>query len=226
RNCCSFSVSAISREAPLRLAFERSPRFAASAAPAAICCFFDLAGMTSSWQPTSGARPKAASVPRKMCTGAEGSGGSTWRNADGSQGEAWVVAYTDFEGKRRIRSFEKKRDADAFHASVAGELRAGLHVPDSQSVTVAEAGRLRLEGCGQPGERHIPPVVGAVKLSRLTVPMVRAFEDKLALDRSLVMVRKARVSLGALLTRRSAGWSGRTWCGRRGRAAAGARTHV
>src|SRR5215831_10221379 len=90
--------STISREAPLRLAFERSPRLAASAAPAAICCFFDLAGMTSSWQPTSGARPKAASVPRKMCTGAEGSGGSTWGNADGSQGEAWDAAYTDFEG--------------------------------------------------------------------------------------------------------------------------------
>ena len=31
----------------------------------------------------------------------------TWRNADGSQGEAWVTAYTDHEGKRRIRSFEK-----------------------------------------------------------------------------------------------------------------------
>jgi hypothetical protein len=28
----------------------------------------------------------------------------TWRNADGSQGEAWVAAYTDHEGKRRIPS--------------------------------------------------------------------------------------------------------------------------
>ncbi len=36
---------AILREAPRRLAFERSPRFAESAAPAAICCFFDFAGM-------------------------------------------------------------------------------------------------------------------------------------------------------------------------------------
>ena len=70
-----------------------------------------------------------------------------WTNGDGSQGEAWIAEYTDFDGKRRIRTFEKKRDADAFHASVAGELRSGLHVPDSQSVTVAEAGRLWLEGC-------------------------------------------------------------------------------
>ena len=71
----------------------------------------------------------------------------TWRNADGSQGEAWVTAYTDHEGKRRIRSFEKRREADAYHASVRTDLRSGIHVPDSQSATVAEAGRLWLEGC-------------------------------------------------------------------------------
>src|SRR6516162_8625720 len=137
----------------------------------------------------------------------------TWRNSDGSQGEAWVAAYTDHKGKRRIRSFEKKHEAVAYHASVSTELRSGLHVPDSQSVTVAEAGRLWLEGGEAAGlerstldyyrqhlKRHIIPLIGAVKLSRLTVPMVRAFEDKLALDRSPTMVRKVRVSLGALLT--------------------------
>jgi len=137
----------------------------------------------------------------------------TWRNSDGSQGEAWVAAYTDHKGKRRIRSFEKKHEAIAYHASVTTELRSGMHVPDSQSITVAEAGRLWLQGCEaaslerttveyyeQHLKRHIIPLIGAVKLSRLTVPMVRAFEDKLALDRSPTMVRKVRVSLGALLT--------------------------
>ena len=120
----------------------------------------------------------------------------TWTNQDGTQGEAWVAAYTDFEGTRRIRTFEKKHEAAAYHASVSGELQSGLHVPDSQSVTVAEAGRLWLQGCEAAGlerstldyyrqhlERHITPLIGSVKLSRLTVPMVR----------------KARVSLGALL---------------------------
>jgi integrase len=85
-------------------------------------------------------------------------------------------------------------------------------VPDSQSVTVAEAGRLWLKSCEADGlerstvdyyeqhlDRHIIPLIGAVKLSRLTLPMVRAFEDKLKLDRSPTMVRKARVSLGMLL---------------------------
>ena len=46
----SFSLieSAICFDAPLRLDLDRSPRFADRAAPAAICCFFDLAGIVSS----------------------------------------------------------------------------------------------------------------------------------------------------------------------------------
>jgi integrase len=137
----------------------------------------------------------------------------TWANQDGSKGQAWVAEYTDHEGKRRLRTFATKQEADAFHVSVAGELRAGFHVPDSRSVTVAEAGQLWLQRCEADGlerstvdyyqqhlDRHIVPLIGAVKLSRLTVPMVGGFEDKLALDRSPVMVRKVRTSLGALLT--------------------------
>jgi integrase len=136
----------------------------------------------------------------------------TWTNQDGSQGETWVVAYSDQGGKRRIRSFEKKRDADAFHASVATDLRAGLHVPDRDSVMVAEAGRLWLKSCEaaelerasltnyrQLLKLHVIPLLGAVKLSRLTVPMVRAFTDKLSLDRSPYMVRRVRSALGMIL---------------------------
>jgi integrase len=135
-----------------------------------------------------------------------------WENRDGSQGEAWVAAYTDQGGKRRIKTFDRRRDADAFHATVSTELRSGVHVPDSQSVTVAEAGQLWLKSCEAAGlerstldyyrqhlELHVAPLIGAVKLSRLTAPMVRAFEDKLALDRSPAMVRKALGSLGAIL---------------------------
>ena len=136
----------------------------------------------------------------------------TWQNRDGSHGEAWVVAYTDHGGKRRIRSFERKKDADAYHASVAGDLRSGIHVPDSQSIMVAEAGRLWLQSSEAAAvERaslanyrqllnlHIIPLLGAVKLSRLTAPMVRAFEDRLALDRSPYMVRRVRGALAAIL---------------------------
>jgi integrase len=136
----------------------------------------------------------------------------TWRNRDGSQGEAWVVAYTDQGGTRRIKTFDRKRNADAFQATVGVDLRKGLHVPDSQSILVAEAAGLWLESCEASGlerttvesyrqhvDLHIVPLLGAVKLSQLTVPMVRAFEDKLARDRSPAMVRKLRSSLGSIL---------------------------
>jgi hypothetical protein len=39
----------IPREAPLSDDLERLPRFAASAAPAAICCFFDFAGIQNNF---------------------------------------------------------------------------------------------------------------------------------------------------------------------------------
>jgi len=137
----------------------------------------------------------------------------TWLNAEGSKGQAWVAEYTDHEGKRRLRTFETKQAADSFHVGVTGELRAGTHVPDSQSITVAEAGQLWLKRCEADGleqstvdyyqqhlDRHIIPVIGAVKLSRFTMPMLTTFQDKLTeLGRSPTMVRKVRISLGALL---------------------------
>src|SRR5262249_28707257 len=137
----------------------------------------------------------------------------TWRNSDGSKGEGWGAEYSEHEGKRRLRTFETKQAADSFHVGVTGELRSGIHVPDSQSVTVAEAGRLWLQRCETDGleqstidyyqqhlDRHIIPVIGAVKLSRLTMPMLTTFQDKLReLGRSATMLRKVRISLGALL---------------------------
>jgi len=137
----------------------------------------------------------------------------TWTNRDGSKGQAWIAEYTDHERKRRLRTFETKQAADSFHVGVTGELRAGTHVPDSQSITVAEAGRLWLKRCEADGleqstvdyyqqhlDRHIIPVIGPAKLSRLTMPMLTAFQDKLReLGRSPTMVRKVRISLGALL---------------------------
>jgi integrase len=135
-----------------------------------------------------------------------------WENRDGSLGEAWVASYTDQAGKRRMKNFARKREADAFHASVSTDLRAGIHVPDSQSMTIAEAGRLWLKGCEaaelerstldqyrQHLALHIVPLIGATKLSRFTAPMARAFEDNLRLDRSPAMARKVRGSLSAIL---------------------------
>src|SRR5262245_275199 len=127
--------------------------------------------------------------------------------------EAWVVDYVDQHGDRHVKTFAKKRDADAHHAIVGVAVRAGTHTADSKSVTVARAAELWLESCEAAGlerttivayrqhvDLHIAPILGTLRLSQLTVPLVRGFEDRLRRDgRSPAMVRKARRSLGGIL---------------------------
>jgi integrase len=136
-----------------------------------------------------------------------------WVSPSGEEKEAWIVDYRDQHGDRHIKTFAKKRDADAHHAIVGTAVRAGTHTADSKSVTVAKAAELWLESCDaaalerttvtayrQHADLHIVPVLGALKLSQLTVPLVRGFEERLRKDgRSPAMVRKARRSLGSLL---------------------------
>jgi integrase len=138
----------------------------------------------------------------------------TWKTATGETKEAWVVDYYDATRKRRFETFERKKDADARAATVKVELRQGVHTPNSASVTIAEAGALWIKSCnGRKLERttirdyelslrlHIEPFIGAVKLSQLAVPTVRAFEDALRdAGRSPAMVRRARVALSTLVS--------------------------
>jgi integrase len=79
-------------------------------------------------------------------------------------------------------------------------------------VTVREAGELWIQSAERNGleratialyrqhlAQHIVPHIGAVKLSQLSAPMVRAFEDKLSHSSSPAMVRKVRNSLSGIL---------------------------
>lgn len=68
----------------------------------------------------------------------------TWTTSKGIEREAWVVDYVDKTegGKRRLKSFDKKKDAVNFAATARVEVRAGAHTADSQSITVAEAGKI------------------------------------------------------------------------------------
>jgi len=116
----------------------------------------------------------------------------------------WQVDYRDGAGQRRHRQFPTKREADAFHARARTEVAAGMHTPDSASITVATAADLWIARCErealerstilayrQHAELHILPHLGTTKLSRLSVPAVNAFRDQL-LDtgRSRDMVRR------------------------------------
>lgn len=138
----------------------------------------------------------------------------TWTNASGEK-TAWVVDYRDQNGKRRQKTFKRKKDADRWWSGQAGyEVAQGIHTAASASVTVGEAADLWLEHCRAEGlerstirqrrqhiELHIKPFVGCVKLSGLTAPRVNAFLDDLRdKGQSLPMRRKVLTSLKTLVS--------------------------
>lgn len=136
-----------------------------------------------------------------------------WKTRKGVEKEAWAVDYTDTAGKRRRKTFAKKKDAEAFHQQTSVDVRKGVHVPDSATVTVQKAGELWLETGEAAGlerstlaqyrqhlDLHIVPDLGATKLNKLTVPGVRAFQDRMrGKGMSPALLRKVTVSLGSLL---------------------------
>ena len=139
-----------------------------------------------------------------------------WKTSTGVDKEAWVVDYVDQGGKRRLKTFMKKKAADNYAATTNVEVRAGVHVADSESVTVAQAGemwiasgiakgleRTTLDAYKQHLRLHIEPCLGGVKLNQLNAPMIRAFEDRLPSGdrpRSAAMVRKICTSLSSLIS--------------------------
>jgi integrase len=136
----------------------------------------------------------------------------TWRTPGGQAREAWVVAYTDGGGGRRIATFARKREADAYDAEVRSNVRAGLHTAPSISPTVAEAaaewltyieleGRERstLDQYRQHISLHINPRLGHERLARLTTPGIHAFRDALLNDLSRPLAKKVLTSLKSLL---------------------------
>jgi integrase len=116
----------------------------------------------------------------------------SWITAKGESRESWIVDYADPQGTRRLKTFKQKKSADAFAAKTHTEVREGTHVADSASITVKEAAamwlaRSKSDGLekatlmvyGQHVEHHIVPFIGLVKISQLSIPRIRAFEDRL-----------------------------------------------
>jgi len=133
----------------------------------------------------------------------------TWTTRLGEQKEAWIVDYSDAHG-RHIKTFDRKKDADDYRATVKVDIKAGVHT--SGKHTVAEAGakwitdaedRLEpatVESYRQHLNQHIVPFIGQVKLAALTVPAVRAFMDRLRAEkRSPAMIKRIVGDLGGIL---------------------------
>jgi integrase len=151
-----------------------------------------------------------------------------WATASGDVRECYVVQYStpelDIRGKRKrhVKAFDRKKDAEVFHAQVRVDLGKGVHVPASKSITVEAAGRNWIDSCGdlerttvdgyeQHLNLHINPYLGGMKLSALTVAIVRDWQDKLrkgvpppgqvqAEPRTADMVKRVTTSLGSLIS--------------------------
>jgi len=136
-----------------------------------------------------------------------------WRSK-GADHEAWVVDYLDQAGDRRLKTFDTKKEAEAWKTTALFEVQQGMHTPDSASLTIAQAGDLWIAQCKADAlerstvrqyqnhlDLHLRPFIGNVKLSQLTAPSVKDFANRLRQEgRSPAMVKKALTSLGALIT--------------------------
>ena len=135
----------------------------------------------------------------------------SWQSGDEIR-TAWVADYFDQDGRRHIKTCRTKKEADSFLVHARHEIARGVHTPESTSITVAEAARLWLEkGELEHLERatlrqyrnhvrlHINPLIGSVKLARLSTPAIEGFRDALLKSGSRVMARKMLTSLKSII---------------------------
>jgi integrase len=126
----------------------------------------------------------------------------------GENRTAWVVDYFDQNRMRHIKTFERKKEAEAFLTDAKHEVAQGTHTPASTSIDVAEACDLWLAKCEKEGLEpmtlmqyrshvagHIRPLLGRVRLSALTTPLLEQFKDDLIGRASALGARgKTRIS--------------------------------
>lgn len=137
----------------------------------------------------------------------------TWTSR-GIERTAWVVDYVDQTGKRRLKTFATRKEADAWSVTALHEVNLGTHTPASTSITVAEAFDRWIADCEANGleygtllqrrqhlNLHVAPFLGREKLSSLTTPRVHQFDAELRrAGRSLAMRRKVLTNLKTALT--------------------------
>lgn len=131
--------------------------------------------------------------------------------------EAWVLAYTDQGGKRRLKTFDKKKDAEAYGLTVQTEIRDGVHTAFDESVTFAAAVAAFEKECdrrvkigdmtrGGAGGYHYKlshwasPHLGRLRLSQIGAPDVQDMVDKMRETYSPRTVSGTYTAVHVLLT--------------------------
>jgi integrase len=144
----------------------------------------------------------------------------TWTTKTGPK-TAWLVDYRDQAGKRRFMTYDRKKDADAALIDAQGEIKQGIHTPSRASATIAEAAEIWMRACGETPEgakphpdplerstlkqyrnhvdRHIVPLIGTAKLSKLSTPAIEQFCEELSKKCSRPMARKVLTSLKSII---------------------------
>jgi integrase len=135
----------------------------------------------------------------------------TWKSG-GETKTAWIADYFDQEGKRHIKTCKTKKEADGFLVQARHEVARGVHTPENASIAVAEAARLWIETgeleklerstlrqYGNHIKLHINPLIGNMKLARLSTPAIESFRDELLKKGSRAMARKVLASLKSIL---------------------------
>jgi hypothetical protein len=107
----------------------------------------------------------------------------TWVTKRGESREAWVVDYSDQFGVRRLKTFELKKDADAFLVTARHQVKLGTHTASSTSKRLGEAWELWIADSEANGlemstvrqrrqllTHHIKPFIGSLRLAELNKP--------------------------------------------------------
>ncbi len=129
----------------------------------------------------------------------------TWKSGADLK-TAWVVDYFDQAGKRHIKTFGTKKEAEAYRIKAQHEVVSGVHTAQSTSITVSQAAddwiadnearclerSTRATWTGHI-DNHIRPPLGTMKLSALTAPAVEQFAVDLR-SRSTIDDQAARIS--------------------------------
>jgi integrase len=120
-----------------------------------------------------------------------------------------VVDYIDQAGRRRLKTFATNKEAKAWAVTALHEVKQGIHMPASASITVAKCFQQWIECCEAEGlefgtirqrrqhlRLHVEPFIGREKLSDLTTPRVHKFDAELRdAGRSVAMRRKVLTNL-------------------------------
>lgn len=141
--------------------------------------------------------------------------GKPMRRKDGST--IWCVEYRDAAGKRITKAtFRTEKEASIFLEETGVDVRKGVHTPDKDSITVAEAAELWIEArradrdaghlepssfkkYEQHARLHIVPRIGGIKLSQLRRPDVVDLLDRVGREASPAMALRVRKDLSAIL---------------------------